>query len=140
MAVPLNNTNLEKLKDQINTYHQCKAQIKDIIYKNKLCQLFKKKGDLTHTSLLATLQATQCSEDNDLHAHLNKMDNIKESLTAMGQPLPNQTYIAYLKLSLPESYQFIAYAVTAGITSASGTVTVTSLTAPILEEYDGCTL
>ncbi|KIK54801.1 hypothetical protein GYMLUDRAFT_176523, partial [Collybiopsis luxurians FD-317 M1] len=126
-AVPLTDNNLEKLEEQIDTYHQCEAQIKDIIYKClsestlnsikgarsahtawvTLCGLFEKKGDLIHTSLLATLQATRCSEDDDLRAHLNKMDNIRQSLTAMGQPLPDGTYIAYLKLSIPESYQSI---------------------------------
>ncbi|KAJ3713779.1 hypothetical protein C8R42DRAFT_558675, partial [Lentinula raphanica] len=64
------------------------------------------------------------------------MFNMYDSLAAMGHPIPESTFVSYVKLSLPPSYQMIATNVSASIAAVGQTLTINTLLAPVYEEFD----
>lgn len=50
------------------------------------------------------LQNAKCGEDDDIHAHINKLDDMRGWLSAMGGDIGDQEYASILLGSLPTSY------------------------------------
>jgi len=50
------------------------------------------------------VQNAKCGEDDDIRAHINKLDDMREQLSAMGKVIDDQEYASILLGSLPTSY------------------------------------
>jgi len=84
------------------------------------------------------LQNAKCGEDDDIRAHINKLDDMREWLSAMGKDIDDQEFALILLGSLPTSYAPTTSPmnITADMTGIRLDITPDRVTRLATEEYD----
>jgi len=72
---------------------------------NTLRALYQTRSKMIMVNLGKKLQNIKCSNDDDVHAHFTKLNNLREQLSAMGKILGDDEYASILLGSLPTSYE-----------------------------------
>ena len=120
----LSETEIKAMEKATDEYEQKEASVREVIYEtisqsmflqvkneptaakvwSKLVSIMQEKGDLIQVSILTKLQTMICLEDDDIRAHLAKMNELKEQLEGMGTPVSDPSFAAMIPKSLPASY------------------------------------
>jgi gag-polypeptide of LTR copia-type len=82
------------------------------------------------------LQNTHCGADDDLHAHFNKLADLKEQLAAMGATIMDEEYANVLLGSLPEAYSNAMNSIMAAVDISGKLITPSLVIWLITDEYD----
>ncbi|KAJ7095458.1 hypothetical protein C8R43DRAFT_907942, partial [Mycena crocata] len=118
---PLSDDELEKHEDKLDEYLQKQAQVREVIYQSvteatfmrikgqptaqlmlaHLVSIFEGKGEMVQIDTLTRLQSMRCPEDGNVILHITEMQRLKEALDAMGAPVADAQFAAYIKASLP---------------------------------------
>src|SRR5258708_15941173 len=70
----------------------------------QLKALFEGKSRSVMVDLGRKFQTTRCGEDDDVHAHFNKLTHLREKLSALGRAVSDDEYVTVLIESLPSCY------------------------------------
>jgi len=104
----LSEMEIEAMEKAMDEYEQKEASVREVIAAkvwSKLMSIMQEKGDLIQVSILTKLQTTICFDDDDVRAHLAKMQELKEQLEGMGAPVSDPSFAAMIRKSLPASYR-----------------------------------
>ena len=153
---PLSDTEVEAMEKATDEYQQKEASVREVIYEtisqsmflqikneptaakvwSKLVSIMQEKGDLIQVSILTKLQTMICLEDNDIRAHLAKMNELKEQLEGMGAPVSDPSFAAMIRKSLPASYRPLLQTLSATARVNKKTLTSDQIISAIHEEAD----
>src|SRR5260370_14531279 len=70
----------------------------------QLKALFEGKSRSVMDDLRRKFQTKHCREDDDIHAHFNKLAHLREKLSALGRAVSDDEYVTVLIESLPSCY------------------------------------
>jgi len=126
-STALTEDELEKYEEEVETYEQKQASVREVIYRTvdkstflqvknepdaaavwkKLISIHADKGSMYETNLLAQLQNTRFAEGGNMREHLTSMTEIKERLAEMGCPISDEMFMSCIRtsLSLVPSYR-----------------------------------
>ena len=96
--------------DSFFNHVKTKMRAKDVW--DALKDLFKGRSQMIVMDLHRKLQALKCREDEDIHAHFDKIADIHKQLTMMGTTIPDNEYGSILLSSVPSTYKAITSAMT----------------------------
>jgi gag-polypeptide of LTR copia-type len=82
------------------------------------------------------LQSIKCGDNEDVHAHFTKLNDLHEQLLAMGKILGDDEYASILLRSLPTSYEPTTSAINAATDLSSTDITPDIVTRLVTDEYD----
>ena len=64
----------------------------------------EKKSRMVTVDMCRKLQAEKCLESGDVHAHLNKLQVMREDLASMGWSILDEDFTSIILGSIPPSY------------------------------------
>src|SRR5882762_1953369 len=96
----------------------------------------EKKSRMVTVDLRRKLQAEKCSEHDDMRAHLNKLQTMREDLASMGASIVDEDFTSIILGSIPPSYDTYIAAITATSTLLNQVLTPTNLIDAISDEAD----
>jgi hypothetical protein len=152
----LSEMEIEAMEKAMDEYEQKEASVREVIYEtisqsmflqikneptaakvwSKLMSIMQEKGDLIQVSILTKLQTTICLDDDDVRAHLAKMQELKEQLEGMGAPVSDPSFAAMIRKSLPASYRPLLQTLSATARVNNKTLTSDQMISAIHEEAD----
>ena len=86
------------------------------------------------------LQMMQCSEDDNIHKHFDKLANLWEQLAAIGKSVPDTEYASILMGLLPKMYTAMLGSIAAASELSGMAVFSTIVTKIVTDEYDWYTI
>ena len=94
-----------------------------------------------HTTMIVVdmtrkLQNTKCGEDDDVHAHFTKLDNMRDQISAMGKNFSNEEYASILLGSLPSCYSSTTSGMNAAAYYSGQPTTPDGVVKLITDKYD----
>src|SRR5882762_7911695 len=96
----------------------------------------EKKSRMVTVDLRRKLQAEKCSEHDDMRAHLNKLQTMREDLASMGASIVDEDFTSIILGSIPPSYDTYIAAITATSTLLNQALTPTNLIDAICDKAD----
>jgi gag-polypeptide of LTR copia-type/Pol polyprotein, beta-barrel domain len=121
-------------------FSQIKAGLKAKEVWDQLRALYEGQTKLILVDLWKRLQNTHCGVDDDVHAHFDKLLNLKEQLAAMGTTIMDEEYGNILLGSLPNSYNNTINSIMAAMELSGRSITPTLVIQLMTDEYDRQTL
>jgi gag-polypeptide of LTR copia-type len=106
-------------------FSQIKAGLKAKEVWDQLRALYEGRTKLILVDLWKRLQNTHCGADDDIHAHFNKLSDLKEQLAAMGATIMDEEYGNILLGSLPNSYDNMINSIMAAVELSGTSITPT---------------
>src|SRR5277367_1285153 len=100
----------------------------------------EKKSRMVTVDLRRRLQAEKCAEQEDVRAHLNKLQAMREDLASMGGSISDEDFTSIILGSIPLSYDTYIAAITATSTLLNQTLSPTNLIDAIRDEADRRTI
>ena len=78
----------------------------------------------------------QCSKDDNIHKHFDKLANLREQLAAMGKSIPDIEYALILMESLPKTYTAMLRSIAVALELSGTAVSSAIVTKIVIDEYD----
>jgi hypothetical protein len=102
--------------------------------------LFEGRTQMVIVKTSQQLQNTQCSEDDNVHEHFDKLVNLHEHLASMGKSIPENEYFSILMGSLPKSYSAMLGSIAAAAELSGNPVSPTIVVKIATDEYNRHTM
>jgi hypothetical protein len=96
----------------------------------------EKKSHMVTVDLRCKLQVEKCPEHGDVHAHLNKLQMMREDLASMGASIVDEDFTSIILGLIPPSYDTYIAAITATSTPLNQVLTLTNLIDSIIDKVD----
>ena len=119
-------------------------QMDHVMHAEMVAQMWEslKWAHQTHGVQMALLAKKEllnamCPEGDDVQSHINKLKQMRNDLSAMGKPVPDEEFKDLLLLNMPESWTTFTMSYMVGWIAGKGvdSVTVEELTAILVDEY-----
>ena len=98
--------------------------------------LYEGRTTMIVVDMTRKLQNTKCGEDDDVHAHFTKLDNMRDQISAMGKNFSNEEYASILLGSLPSCYSSTTSGMNAAAYYSGQPTTPDGVVKLITDEYD----
>src|SRR5258708_14883381 len=119
-----------------SVFHKIKTAdfVKDVW--DRLKGLFEGKSRTLLIDLGRKLQNTRCGDSEDVRAHLEKLADLRERLSALGRTVNDDEYVSVLIGSLPTSYDTTINTLTTSCDVTNTDITPTSVIRIATNEYE----
>ena len=117
-------------------FSQIKAGLKAKEVWDRLRMLYEGRSKLILVDLQRKLQNMCCGPEDNIHAHFDKLADLKEQLASMGQKITDDNYTTILLGSLPELYEYTMNAITAAADISGKQIAPALVIQLIMDEYD----
>src|SRR5713226_6887211 len=123
-----------------SVFHKIKMAnfVKDVW--DRLKGLFEGKSRTLLIDLGRKLQNMRCGDSEDVRAHLEKLADLRERLSALGRTVNDDEYVSVLIGSLPTSYDTTINTLTTSCDVTNTDITPTSIIRIATNEYEKCLL